>query len=92
MLGIPVEKTLPKSGIVLRLMPAGMFTMDGNEILTNPFYLGKYKVTQGQWKRVMGNNPSHFQEAGDDAPVEHVSWNDCQNFMEKIAALEEMPG
>ena len=52
--------------------------------LTKGFWLGKYEVTQRQWKSVMGNNPSHFK--GDDLPVENVTWNDCQEFIRKVNA------
>lgn len=49
------------------------------------FWLGKYEVTQAQWEAVMGNNPSYF--AGDGRlPVEYVSWNDCQEFLNKLNA------
>ena len=50
--------------------------------LTKGFWLGKYPVTQGQWKNVMWNNPSIFK--GDDLPVENVSWNNCQEFIAKV--------
>ncbi len=46
------------------------------------FYIGKYPVTQIQWRAVMGNNPSKFK--GEDNPVEQVSWNDCQNFIKGL--------
>ncbi len=36
----------------------------------------------------MGNNPSCFQDAGDNAPVENVSWNDCQKFLKKLCRME----
>jgi formylglycine-generating enzyme required for sulfatase activity len=58
--------------------------------ITESFYLGKYEVTQGQWKRVMGNNPSEFQNCGDDCPVEQVSWKDTQEFIKKLCELEIM--
>ena len=48
--------------------------------------MSKYEVTQAQWEEVMGNNPSRFQ-SGDDFPVECVSWNDCQVFLEKLNLL-----
>jgi hypothetical protein len=47
-----------------------------------PFWLGKTEVTQGQWKRVMGSNPAKFQ--GDDRPVEQVSWDDAQAFIQRL--------
>ena len=50
--------------------------------ITKPFYLGKYPVTQEQWEAVMGNNPSHFK--GPKNPVEAVSWDDCQQFLDKL--------
>ncbi len=50
--------------------------------LTKGFWMGKYEVTQRQWKSVMGDNPSDFK--GDDLPVENVSWNDCQEFIRKV--------
>jgi len=86
-----------------RKIPAGKFTMGSPEnererasdegpqhlvTITNPFYLGVYEVTQAQWKAVMGNNPSHFKDCGDDCPVEMVSWNDAQEFIKKLNQIE----
>ena len=53
--------------------------------LTKGYYIGKYEVTQAQWKAVMGGNPSYNQ--GDDFPVEMVSWDDVQTFMVKLNKL-----
>ena len=50
--------------------------------LTNDYYIGKYEVTQALWQAVMGNNPSGFK--GDNLPVENVSWDDCQEFINKL--------
>jgi formylglycine-generating enzyme required for sulfatase activity len=59
----------------------------GHWVKVEPFLLGKYEVTQRQYQAVMGINPSHFR--GDpDLPVEQVSWDDCQGFIEKLNALE----
>ena len=61
--------------------------------LTKGFWLGKYPVTQLQWKSVMGNNPSSFKKfsffTSDDRPVENVSWADCQEFIKKVNWLSE---
>ncbi|WP_338845284.1 SUMF1/EgtB/PvdO family nonheme iron enzyme [Massilia sp. W12] len=48
------------------------------------FLLGRFEVTQGQWRALMGNNPSGFNNCGDDCPVENVSWNDTQAYLKKL--------
>ena len=53
--------------------------------LTKGFWLGKYPVTQRQWKSVMEDNPSEFT-GHDSLPVENVSWNDCQAFIARVNA------
>ncbi|MBF0339819.1 MAG: TolC family protein [Magnetococcales bacterium] len=52
-----------------------------------PFYLQTTEVTQGQWRAIMGNNPSGFNECGDACPVEQVSWHDAQTFITRLNAL-----
>lgn len=52
------------------------------------FYLQSTEVTQGQWKAVMGYNPSHFKDCGADCPVEQVSWDDAQKFIQKLNDTE----
>ncbi|NUM36563.1 MAG: SUMF1/EgtB/PvdO family nonheme iron enzyme, partial [Candidatus Brocadiae bacterium] len=94
--GLEIEKSF--SGITMRLIPPGRFWMgspDGerdrssNEgprhpvIISKAFYVGKYEVTQGQWQSVMGNNPAYFKNAGNNAPIETVSWDSCNAFLEK---------
>lgn len=46
------------------------------------FYIGKYEVTQKEWKTIMGENPSSF--TGEDLPVDNISWEECQEFIEKL--------
>jgi formylglycine-generating enzyme required for sulfatase activity len=55
-----------------------------HKVCVSNFYIGKYEVTQGQWKRVMGSNPSRFSSCGENCPVENVSWNDVQEFIGKL--------
>jgi formylglycine-generating enzyme required for sulfatase activity len=53
------------------------------------FFMGRYEVTQAQWQKVMGNNPSYFKDCGGNCPVENVSWNDAQEFIRKLNALTD---
>ena len=91
---------LPKTEMVF--VQGGTFTMgctdeqgsdcESNEkpahqVTLSDYYIGKYEVTQGLWKKVMGSNPSRFINCGDDCPVEMVSWDDCQEFMSKLNQL-----
>ena len=87
-------------GVEFVLIPAGTFQMGCSSdkecdvdkkprhrvTISKPFYLGKYEVTQKQWEAVMGNNPSKFK--GPDLPVERVSWNDAQEFIKRLNAME----
>lgn len=85
--------------IEFRWIPKGEFMMGGKdgEIGSLPnekplhqvkigqsFYIGWYEVTQGQWKAVMGDNPSQNKQCGDDCPVDSVSWNEVQTFIKKL--------
>jgi len=77
-------------------IPGGKFTMGAptseqqrsdaerpqHEVTLQPFWMGKYPVTQAQWQAVMGNNPSYF--TGANRPVEQVSWDDAQEFLKKL--------
>ena len=62
--------------------------------IARPYYIGKYEVTQAQWKKVMGTNPSIFQGArvSDDAdrhPVDNITWDDAQAFVKRLNAMEK---
>ena len=50
------------------------------------YEMGKYAVTQKEWRDVMGNNPSAFSNCGDNCPVEQVSWDDIHIFLQKLNA------
>jgi len=54
------------------------------EVAIQPFFMGKYPVTQAQWQAVMGNNPAWFKD-NLLKPVEQVSWNDAVEFCEKLS-------
>ena len=56
--------------------------------LTEPFYMQTTVVTQGQWKKFMGENPSRFNGCGDDCPVENISWNKASLFISALNAKE----
>jgi formylglycine-generating enzyme required for sulfatase activity len=56
--------------------------------LSKGFWMGRTEVTQSQWERVMGSNPSNFK--GANLPVEMVSWNDCQDFIRQLNGKVEM--
>jgi len=55
-----------------------------HSVCVNDFFIGKYEVTQGQWKAIMGSNPSYFSSCGYTCPVESVSWNDAQHFIQRL--------
>lgn len=83
----------PASGMEFVFVKGGCYSMgdtfgDGDkdeqpvhDVCVSDFYLGKYEVTQGQWERVMGNNPSGNKQCGPDCPVDSVSWNAVQEYI-----------
>lgn len=59
-------------------------------LLPNSFiYMGRFPVTQQQWKDIMGDNPSFNNSGFPNAPVENVSWLDCEKYIQKLNSLEE---
>jgi len=87
-----------QSGITLVELPAGRFTMgsttselgrNADETLhdveiARPFFIGRYEVTQQEWRTVMGSAPSHFATCGPRCPVENVTFADVQQFIAKL--------
>jgi formylglycine-generating enzyme required for sulfatase activity len=96
--------TVPSISLEMLWCPPGTFLMGSPEgeadrhsnerqhavTLTHGFWLGKHEVTQSQWEKVMGNNPSHFK--GANLPVERVSWDDAVSFCQKLTELERKAG
>ncbi|MCK9453493.1 MAG: SUMF1/EgtB/PvdO family nonheme iron enzyme [Bacteroidales bacterium] len=85
-------------GIEMVLVKGGTFKMgctneQGNDcddeeksthqVTVSDYYIGKYEVTQQQWKAIMGKSPSYNKNC-DNCPVEVVSWNDIQKFIKKL--------
>lgn len=56
-----------------------------HQVTLSDYYIGQTEVTQALWKAVMGSNPSNHK--GDNLPVEQVSCNDCQVFIQKLNQL-----
>lgn len=52
-------------------------------VTVDDFYVGKYEVTQADWMEIMGVNPSNVKDC-DDCPVDQVSWNDVQEYIQKL--------
>ena len=85
-------------GIELVYVPAGSFMMGAENgvadekpvhrvTISEGFYIGMYEVTQAQWQAVVGSNPSYFK--GENRPVEQVSWDDVQTFLQKLNAQND---
>jgi len=55
-----------------------------HKVCVNSFYLGKYEITIGQWKKVMGRKPKYILDCGEDCPVVNISWNDIQEFISRL--------
>ena len=81
-------------GPELVVIPPGNFMMGSTEYASEQpvhkvdigyrFAVGRYEVTQSEWRLVMGTDPSNFK--GDDRPVENVTWDDAQEFIGKLNA------
>lgn len=80
------KKILKKLKESMVLAQGGMFTRNGFNITLSDFYVGKYEITQVQYKVVMGSNPSRYK--GNNNPVERVSWYDTVEFCNKLSEME----
>ncbi|MBU1342491.1 MAG: formylglycine-generating enzyme family protein [Proteobacteria bacterium] len=92
-----------KLGMRFVLIPSGSFLMGSpdsepgrqwnekqhNVIISKNFFMGETEVTQGQWEKLVGFNPSSFSKLGKNYPVDTVSWNESMEF---IRVLNEWEG
>ena len=86
-------------GMELVWIPSGSFMMGSDngdddekpvhQVVISNLYISKYEVTQAQWGQVMGSNPSAFQNCASDCPVESVSWEDAQKFIQRLNQLSD---
>lgn len=89
--------TDPVTGMVLVEIPAGQFAMGNTDAearrsdetvhdvtVSHAFYLGRFEVTQQEWKSVMGSTPGRFTACGPRCPVENVNAEDVQKFIERL--------
>jgi formylglycine-generating enzyme required for sulfatase activity len=96
----------PWTGMTLVELPPGRFTMgsasseagrNDDEVrheveITRPFFLGRYEVTQQEWRTAMGTSPSHFTSCGPRCPVETVTFDEVQQFLARLNAHAAMSG
>lgn len=66
--------------------PPGRSPEPARTVAVAAFAIGKYEVTQGEWRALMGGNPSKYAECGERCPVERVSWHDAREFVRRLSA------
>lgn len=88
------RRTLPESAYAVADEMARQAAQPGFRVtLDKPYYLGKFEVTQAQWEKVMGQNPSFFKgnKITDDPakhPVDNITWQDTQKFIQRLNKLD----
>jgi len=55
-----------------------------HQVCVDDYFMGKYEVTQAQWRAIMGSNPSTANSCGDNCPVVDVSWVEAQEFIRRL--------
>ncbi len=92
-----------KLGMKFILIPSGSFIMGSpksekgrqwNEqqhtvVISKSFYMGETEVTQGQWEKLVGFNPSSFSKLGKNYPVDTISWDQCKEFLRVLNGWEK---
>lgn len=79
--GIVAPQTKIEDNSILELI-------NGMVLLPSGLYMSKYETTQSQWEAVMGENPSEYK--GENRPVECVSWNEIQIFIQRLNDFPEV--
>ncbi|MBO4545754.1 MAG: formylglycine-generating enzyme family protein [Verrucomicrobia bacterium] len=86
-----------EKGTFIMGSPKGEMGRDNNDeenrhqvTLTQDYWIGKYEVTQAQYKAIMGTNPSRAK--GDEKPVHQVTWDDAMEFCAKLTEIEKAAG
>ncbi|WP_308992177.1 formylglycine-generating enzyme family protein [Mariniflexile litorale] len=92
--------TISHLNMVMLPIPSGSITLKNTDFETSDekltqvslsnFWLAKTEVTQAQYEKIMGNNPSYFK--GANLPIEQVSWEDAMNFCHKLTDQEHAAG
>lgn len=82
-------------GMKMVYVEGGTFQMGSSEgesdekpvhyVTLSSYYIAECEVTQAQWKKIMGNNPSYFK--GDDRPVEQVTWEEANAFCRELSLM-----
>ncbi len=97
-IGLPAARGDDKAAMIEMVrVPGGCFEMGTSgyekheqpqhKVCVDNFEIGKYEVTQAQWKAVMGANASKFTSCGDSCPVDQISWHQAQEFARRLSAL-----
>ncbi|MBI2192135.1 MAG: SUMF1/EgtB/PvdO family nonheme iron enzyme [Planctomycetes bacterium] len=94
---LPLEIRHRGTGIPLIFIPSGEFVMGNGDVrqyshttpahrvqISQPFYLGKYEITQSEWESIMGYNPSQDENRGANYPVNRAEWRECQKFVRSL--------
>jgi formylglycine-generating enzyme required for sulfatase activity len=90
----------PRLGMSFAWVPAGCFVMGcgdwmpdcrdsekpPHKVCLTGFWMARHEVTQQQWRRLMGSNPSDAKRCGTQCPVEEVSWYEAMEFAKKLSA------
>ncbi len=102
----PLEVQTRKLGMRFRYVPSGTGWLGSPEkearrsrlealphavTFAKGMYVSTFEVTQAEWEKLMGENPSDQQQSGKQAPVEMLSYVECEQFLRKLCALEGVP-